>query len=1614
MQKKNDTNKPESRTSEYIKEIKTVSEEDIFICQCCGKEIKKYSIFCDEHNTPLNRQIYEFFTELPVKPRGTTLYEIFTWYLAARFGYADKRRAILKSATGVGKCLKRDTMISTNQGLIPIQEVVVGDKVNCINNDLNDLSTSEVTQIYNFYDEKVINIKTKLGYSLGGTPEHKIVVLNENGNLQWKKLIEITNTDYLLISKEHLHPKEYYRIDYKIIAKKGQTNFRPLNIDFINEEIGEFLGYYVAEGSNTPNHAIQLTNGQEEIADRIQYITENVFKLHCSKKWKELNNSYALIISSQALSNFLISIGVGNTSHFKSVPDCIFKSPESVKCAFLKAYFDGDGYVSQNGIGCGSVSEKLISDIQLLLLSLGIISSKKYKPIKYNDSITDSWHLRIISDSLLDFKSKIGEFYSSSRFSFDSFLVKKRNTNLIVIPNIHSKIREIYLNFKKLIRENEDYRPLDVIFKSRNISGPVIRHYMIDRNPHRLQLLRILEAMEESNENSTYKYLIKLCSDKYFFDQIDSIEEDISDVFDITVKDTHNYLGNGFVSHNSFLMDMIAYIELTHFPNSFTVIGSISERVSKLHIERLRYWLSLGIFDRYITGTKDATASKTEVKLAKLNSKVISLPQSESTITGWHPCFPPNTEVLTPSGWMSVKLIVENYYKDVSKNYELLAYSKETNSLQWEPIIACGNYFHKGNLIHFKNKHRKIDILVTPMHRMIWKHDSSRPWQVSIAEDFLKKKSLIIPASGNPVSNGIITDSFKLYDRIKKTTREYNIELFLKFLGYFISEGWLHNSQIQISQAEFSPYFENIKNTLNELWDETIGYDLKRRTFSKGDVVLSEWLEENCGNTSYKKHIPKFIFKLNPALINIFLNAYFEGDSEKKRIRATTKSKQLADDIQALMVLIGYNSSVYKNNRNSWLVAKINGTGNIHILETPTLEPYNDMVYAIQVPSTFLLCRYNNKVFITGNSLLLLDEIGRMRESAYLRSFYQMGRTTNVMEFSACFDDSTELLTTNGFINVKNIKKNDVVATFNLETNDLEYQNIKNKFVYPYNGDMIFIKGHNIDQMVTNNHKLVIRKRNTSNKTKRSEYNELMNASLVKNMPYTYISIPRITNPIEGKNEDFMNFPAYSWINNGRTYRLEERNISMDLWLKFLGYYLSEGWIERNTRVGIAQKYYKEEMFSVCREIAGKFSRKGNEGSKQFRIQNPQLTNLLPNPKAIPSYVFNLSIRQRLIFLNALHLGDGDKRARKDGRYTISLNGLKEQKLIEDLQYLFITLGIATKIVRRSASKVEVYGNKLKYTSFDRRNKMFSNQNYSGLIYGFEVPNHTLLIRRNGIVSVSGNSTPFGESRAMYGIWESPDVKRYSISMEECWWISPIVIEQAKRDLPPNEFTQLFLGEFGRVTNKVIPDDILLEAMERGEHLPTSKNLIMGIDFGETIDPTGIVILDMETGDIKYTLTLKEDIRIQLPKIKQLYRQFKPFRIIADNSHKGSSIIKLGLPDLPIEGVSMHNEKLKGVIVDRLKLGFYNNKINIADTREFAELVAQLKSYVYLDAEHKSYGPLSGHDDLVDALALAMRGMDVSTLEDSYADSWKITRAGRTNFYSNSDNNDSPWAVSVI
>ena len=110
-----------------------VSEKYLSYCYHCGKEIRYGRIFCDECNTPINRQIFEFFIELPknkdgvyIRPRGKKFYDVIKLYLAARLGLSDKKRIILKSATGAGKSVLLDMLAFIEVTHFPNSLTVIG------------------------------------------------------------------------------------------------------------------------------------------------------------------------------------------------------------------------------------------------------------------------------------------------------------------------------------------------------------------------------------------------------------------------------------------------------------------------------------------------------------------------------------------------------------------------------------------------------------------------------------------------------------------------------------------------------------------------------------------------------------------------------------------------------------------------------------------------------------------------------------------------------------------------------------------------------------------------------------------------------------------------------------------------------------------------------------------------------------------------------------------------------------------------------------------------------------------------------------------------------------------------------------------------------------------------------------------------------------------------------------------------------------------------------------------------------------------------------------------------------------------------------------------------
>ena len=155
----------------------------------------------------------------------------------------------------------------------------------------------------------------------------------------------------------------------------------------------------------------------------------------------------------------------------------------------------------------------------------------------------------------------------------------------------------------------------------------------------------------------------------------------------------------------------------------------------------------------------------------------------------------------------------------------------------------------------------------------------------------------------------------------------------LAALGYLLSDGSLTNGSSVCFVSKDDRLLKKYKQSVQLGFANTaIGEltqirDVTRITSRKktgkyhqpSDLLL--WLRDlklktdNGGCDSYEKFIPNFIFGLDKESISVFLAALFDGDgmSLKETFNYKTVSRQLASDLQKLLLRIGFQSKVYGN-----------------------------------------------------------------------------------------------------------------------------------------------------------------------------------------------------------------------------------------------------------------------------------------------------------------------------------------------------------------------------------------------------------------------------------------------------------------------------------------------------------------------------------------------------------------------------------------------------------------------------------------------------------------------------------------------------------------------------
>lgn len=384
-----------------------------------------------------------------------------------------------------------------------------------------------------------------------------------------------------------------------------------------------------------------------------------------------------------------------------------------------------------------------------------------------------------------------------------------------------------------------------------------------------------------------------------------------------------------------------------------------------------------------------------------------------------------------------------------------------------------------------------------------------------------------------------------------------------------------------------------------------------------------------------------------------------------------------------------------------------------------------------------------------------------------------------------CYSEDTEVLTEDGFKKFNEVidfDENDItnakaksgvkIACFNSENEKIEFHSPLNTHLSNYKGEMYHFNGKKVDTLVTPNHRMWV---NKSIKRKGKKVWSDWHIEKAEDISKSY----------------WYRFRAHAeWpkseldINN---VNVIGHDVPIDLYLQFLGYIISEGCVYQNYKNGrydnsvsmcqnTDQPHY-ENMKKVFVNFADRISKNTSEHIRVtgsgFSKNNPKekweicisskdLVNYFikeigtdnkckSKDKRVPGWIFKLPENKINIFLNALLDGDGRRSISKYGtgsksfRYTTA-----SKQLADDVYRLVYQVGSVPSLTATERETCIEYNIAWSDTKYGDEPLIYGNHNhgganidkvsYDGKVWCFEVPTGLFITRRNGKITIQGNS----------------------------------------------------------------------------------------------------------------------------------------------------------------------------------------------------------------------------------------------------------------------------------
>lgn len=375
--------------------------------------------------------------------------------------------------------------------------------------------------------QPVYKITMQNGLDVEVTPNHPLRVVNNNGAIVWKNASDITKDDWIVFKTNTLRGNHY-----------------PYDAD-------NFVKAYVAGALMASRHTsvntVNLISNNQALIDKLSKFFN---KYHIGYKIANKTSNNMNVVN-----EFIIdeSIELTKIYHLLKIQEQPTEEQEipmwvriggiQIAIHFLRGYTDYAGSFSNRDIRITTASSEFARQLQIMLLSLGIASTRVLNKIK--DDKQDTYKIIISEADYQRYLHKIGSEINEYKELINNVNCNEFNDSWIIPyqQNIINIIRND-CNITEQLKELCNYTTK---FLSYNVAKRIVDYCKTNADKLQIRLSGQL----------CLTYLSDIIDREYFFSKVISVEQ-LGNVptFDVHMPKTNTFLMNGVINHNTLLATM--------------------------------------------------------------------------------------------------------------------------------------------------------------------------------------------------------------------------------------------------------------------------------------------------------------------------------------------------------------------------------------------------------------------------------------------------------------------------------------------------------------------------------------------------------------------------------------------------------------------------------------------------------------------------------------------------------------------------------------------------------------------------------------------------------------------------------------------------------------------------------------------------------------------------------------------------------------------------------------------------------------------------------------------------------------------------------------------------